>query len=311
VTVFLLRRLATLVPLLALVSFAAFLLTALSPGDPAMVVARQRSLDEPSASDLARIRQELNLDDPVPVRYLRWVGRAARGDLGTSFSGAPILPTLVERFGFTLALAVPAFVASIAVAVPVGVVAAVRRGSAADHASRLAALLGASMPSFVLGYLLIIVLSVKLRLLPVAGRGTLGHMLMPVATLALGSGASLARLVRSSLLETLGDDYVRTARSKGASRSAVIVRHAMRNSMLPVVTVLGMRFGRLLAGAAIVETVFTWPGVGRYLVEAIYNHDYPVVQAFVLFTGAMLVMANLAVDLLHTRLDPRVRLGPG
>ncbi len=302
----LLRRLLAAVPVLFFITFFAFLLANASPGDPALVVARQRAMDQPTAEDLVAIRKELRLGDPVVVRYLRWVGDAAGGDLGTSFRGDPILPTLLSRFGFTLQVAVPAMVLSMLIAFPVGVFAAVQRGSVGDHVSRLASLLGASVPSFALGYILIIVFSVKLHLLPVAGRGSWLHLVMPTATLALGAGASLARLVRSSLLETLGDDYVRTARSKGLVERTVVVSHGLRNSVLAVVTVLGMRFGRLLAGAAIVETVFTWPGIGRYVVESIYNQDYPAVQGFVVFIGTFIVVVNLIVDLLYTRLDPRI-----
>lgn len=305
---YLFRRLLALVPILFFITLFAFLLASVSPGDPALVVARQRALDQPTAEELALIRSELHLDDPLLIRYVRWVGDAMRGDLGTSFRGDPVLPTLLSRFGFTLQLAVPALALSMMIALPVGVVAAVRRGSISDHASRVAALLGASVPSFALGYMLIIVLSVKMHLLPVAGRGSWRHMVMPTVTLALGAGASLARLVRSSLLETLGDDYVRTARSKGLAERTVI-GHALRNSVLPVVTVLGMRLGRLLAGAAIVETVFTWPGIGRYVVESIYNQDYPAVQGFVVFIGVVVVVANLLTDLLYLRLDPRIRIG--
>ncbi|MGQ0743826.1 MAG: ABC transporter permease [Acidimicrobiales bacterium] len=305
-TRFLLRRLAAAAAILMVLTVAAFGLTALNPGDPALALARQR-FTEPTAADVAEVRLELRLDDPLAVRYLDWLDRATQGDLGTTQQGAPVLGTLLSRFGFTLQIALPALALSLLVAIPVGTVAALKRGSGIDQFSRLGALTGASIPSFALGYLLIIGLAVKVQLLPAAGRGTLGHLVMPVLTLALGAGAGLARLVRSSLLETLGDDYVRTARAKGVSPRSVVV-HALRNSLLPVVTVLGLRFGRLLAGAAIVETVFTWPGVGRLAVESIYNHDYPVVAGFVLFTGALLVVSNLLADLAYTRLDPRVRL---
>lgn len=308
-TGYLVRRLVSLVPVLLIVTFLAFLLASLSPGDPAIVVARQRNTEQPSAQEIADIRAELRLDDPFAVRYLHWVTGVVRGDLGTSFQGDRVLPALTTRMGATMQLAIPAFLLSTLIALAMGTISAVRRGSLVDHLSRVAALVGSAMPSFALAYLLIIIFSVKLHLLPVAGRESWKNLVLPVLTLGLGSGASLGRLVRSSLLDTLGDDYVRTARAKGLGERAVVVFHALRNSLVPILTVLGLRFGRLLAGAAIVETVFTWPGVGRYVVESIFNQDYPVIQGFVILTGTGFVVVNLVIDLLYARMDPRVLVG--
>ena len=308
-TRYLARRVGALVPVWLTISFVAFVVASLAPGDPALMALRQRGPDPPTAQEVAQLRQELHLDDPLLVRYGRWVVAAARGDLGISFKGFLVLPTILDRFGASLQLAVPAFLLALAIALPLGVVSAARRGSPVDHGLRVASLIGASLPSFWLGYLLIIVLSVKLHLLPVAGRGTWRNVVMPALTLALGSGASLGRLARSSLLDTLGEDYVRTAWAKGLGERAVLVRHALRNSLLAVVTVSGLRFARLLAGAAIVETVFTWPGIGRLMVESINDRDYPTIQGIVLFAGTVFVVVNLVTDLAVARLDPRVRLG--
>ena len=306
---YLLRRLVALVPIWLLISFFAFLLASLAPGDPAEVLLRRQSDQAPSAEEVARVRHELGLDDPFPVRYVRWVGAALHGDLGRSYrTREPVLDELASRFVVTAQLAVPALLLSLLIALPVGVAAAVRHNSLVDHGSRLASLLGASMPSFWLGYVLIIVFAVHWQLFPVAGRGGWQHLVLPASTLALGAGASLARLTRASLLDVLGEDYVRTGRAKGLRERAVVVRHALRNSLIPVVTVAGLRFGHLLGGAAIVETVFAWPGLGKFVVDSIYDRDYPVIQGFVLFTGTVFLLVNLAVDLLYVRLDPKVRL---
>jgi peptide/nickel transport system permease protein len=228
--------------------------------------------------------------------------------LGTSFKGFPVRRVLLTRFWASLELAVPAFFLSLAIAFPLGVVSAVRRGSVLDHVARVVSLTAASVPSFWLGYLLIIVLSFKLHWLPVAGQGSWRNLVMPVLTLGLGAGASLGRLVRSSLLDNLGEDYLRSARAKGLSERAVLMAHALPNSLLAVVTVSGLRFARLLAGAAIVETVFSWPGIGRLMVESINDRDYPTIQGIVLLTGTVFVLVNLLADLAVTWLDPRIRL---
>ena len=303
------RRLAYLAPIWLLISFFAFLLSGLAPGDPAEVLLRRQSDQAPSAEDVARVRAELHLDDPFPVRYARWVAGAASGDLGRSFrTGEPVLPALAERFRVTAELALPALLLGFLLAVPVGVVSAVWRNSLVDHGARMGSLLGASLPSFWLGYMLVLLFAVRLGVLPVAGRGGWHHLVLPAATLALGAGASLARLTRASLLDALGEDYVRTARAKGVAERAVVVAHALRNSLIPVVTVAGLRFGHLLAGAVVVETVFAWPGLGKYVVDSIYDRDYPVIQGFVVFTGTVFVVVNLLVDLLYVRIDPRVRI---
>lgn len=306
---YIVRRVAAIVPVWLLISFFAFGLSNLAPGDPAELILRRQSGDAPTSEAVALLRHELGLDETFALRYARWVTRAVRGDMGTSFrTGQPVVSELAGRFRVTLELAVPAFLLGLLLAIPVGVLAAVRRNSPVDHGARLASLVSASMPSYWLGYVFILVFAVHLGLLPVAGRGGWRHLVLPAVTLALGTAASLARLTRSSVLDVLAEDFVRTARSKGARPGRVVWRHAVRNALIPVVTVMGVSFGHLLAGAAITETVFSWPGLGKFLVDAIYDRDYPTIQGFVLFSGTVFVLLNLAVDLLYVRLDPRVRL---
>lgn len=251
----------------------------------------------------------MGLNDPLPVRYIRWLGDAATGDLGTSYrNGKPVLESLAERFPTTLRVAALGLAISIAVAIPLGVVAAVFRHSILDHFSRVFALAGAAMPSYWVAYLLILLLSVQLGWLPVAGSSTWKHMLLPAITLGIGGSASLMRVVRSEMLENLGQDYVRTARAKGLGSNTVIVQHALRNALLPVTTILGMRLAGMLGGAVIVETIFSWPGVGKLVVDAIFDRDYPMIQGFVIFMGTVTLLINLVVDIGYGLIDPRVKL---
>ncbi len=304
------RRLLGLIPTWLGISLFAFALSTLSPGDPAELILG-RELDRPPTEEqLTEFRERVGLDQPFVVQYGRFVANAVQGDLGTSFrSDEPVLDELVDRFPATLQISIPAFVMALVLAVLVGVLSAVRRNSLADHLSRVGALLGDSVPSFVLAYLLIIIFSVSLRLLPVAGRGGIEHLVLPVLTLALATTASLMRLTRSSLLDVLGEDYVRTARAMGLPERTVIARYALKNALVAVVTVAGLLFAGFITGIVIVETVFAWPGVGRYVVDSIFDRDYAVIRGFVVFTGTVFVLINLVVDLLYVRLDPRVRLG--
>ena len=306
---FVVRRLLTLIPTWLGISLFAFGLSTLSPGDPAELILGAELDRPPTPEQIAEFRERTGLDDPFVVQYVRFVTGAATGDLGKSFqSDEPVLGELVSRFPATLEISVPAFVLALVLALLVGVISAIRRNSLADHLSRVASLLGDSIPSFVLAYLLIFIFSVSLGVLPVAGRGGLDHLVLPVLTLALATTATLMRLTRSSLLEVLGEDYVRTARAMGLPERAVIVRYALKNAMIAVVTVAGLLFAGFITGIVIVETVFAWPGVGRYVVEAIFDRDYAVIRGFVVFTGTVFVLINLVVDLLYLRLDPRVRL---
>lgn len=304
-----LRRVAALVPVWLGISLFAFTLASLAPGDPAEIILLSRESGPPTAEEVAAMRERLRLDDPFVVQYGRWVGGALTGDFGNSFrTGEAILPQLWRKFLITLQVAVPAAAIAVVVAVSVGVLAAVRRNSLADHGSRLSALFLASVPSFVLGYLLIIVFSVKLGWLPVAGRGTWQHLVLPASTLGLATTASMMRLMRSSLLDVLGEDYVITARAMGLRERSVVGRYALKNAMIPVVTLAGLVFGFFVTGTVIIETVFAWPGLGKFVVDSIFARDYPVIQGFVVFTGTMFVLINLIVDLVYVWLDPRVRL---
>ena len=309
-TGYLVRRILSLVPIWLGISLFAFSLASLSPSDPATLILERNQDDPVTPEQLEAFRERYGLDDPFVVQYARWVGRAAQGDLGDSFrSGQPVLGELVSRFPATLQVTVPAFGVAVLVALGVGVLSAVRRGSLSDHGSRIAALLADSIPSFVLAYLLIIVFAVNFHLLPVAGRGTWRHLVLPVLSLGLATSASLMRLTRSSLLEVLEEDYVRTARAMGLPWRTVVLSHALKNALIPVVTLAALVLGSLVTGTVIVETVFAWPGVGKYVVDSIFARDYAVIQGFVVFTGTIFVVVNLLVDLLYVRLDPRVRLG--
>lgn len=311
-TRYLLRRLVYLVPVWLSISFIAFALANLTPGDPARLMLQRDLGRQPTETEVTAARAELRLDDPFVIRYGRWLGHAATGDLGTSYrSGEPVLGALLERFPYTFQIAALGLLGAVAVALPLGILAAVWRNSPLDHLSRLLALLGAAMPSYWVAYLLILLFAVRLQLLPVAGRGTWQHLVLPSVTLGLAASASLMRLTRSEMLEVLGQDFVRTGWAKGLSAQAVIVGHALRNAMLPVVTVAGMRFGVLLGGAVIVETIFAWPGIGQFVVDAIFARDYPVIQGFVVFMGTVFLLVNLLVDLGYAALDPRIRLTGG
>lgn len=306
-----LRRLVALVPTWLGISLAAFVLAGLAPGDPAQLILNRELNAPPTAEQLQQFREANGLDDPAVVQYLRFVSGLFQGELGTSFrSGEPVLGELVERAPATLSVTLPAFALAIGLAVTIGVLSAVRRNSLVDHGSRLAALMSDSVPTFVLAYGLIIVLAVQAGLLPVAGRGTWQHLILPVLTLALGTTASLMRLTRSSMLEVLGEDYVRTARAMGFPARSVVVRHALRNALLPVVTVAGLVLAGFVTGTVIVETIFALPGIGTFVVDAIFARDYPVIQGFVVFTGTVFLLVNLVVDLLQAALDPRIRLVP-
>lgn len=305
---YLLRRLAYLVPVWLGISFIAFALANLTPGDPARLMLQRELGRQPTGDEVAVARAELRLDDPFVVRYGRWLGDAVTGNLGTSYrTGEPVLGALLGRFPYTFQIAFIGLLGAVALALPLGILAAVWRNSPLDHLSRILALVGAAMPSYWVAYLLILVLAVRLQVLPVAGRGTWQHLILPSITLGLAASASLMRLTRSEMLEVLGQDFVRTGWAKGLGAQAVIVGHALRNALLPVMTVAGMRFAGLLGGAVIVETIFAWPGIGKFVLDSIFDRDYPVIQGFVVFMGTVFLLINLLVDLGYAALDPRIR----
>jgi len=304
------RRLLLAIPTLVGLVVLAFTLIVLTPGDPATELARRRAPSgEATEVDIARARDELRLDRPYPVQLGEWITHAARGDLGRSFStGKPVAAELIERIPATAQLAGSALVLAVVLALPLGALAAVRARTLADQGVRVAALLLASIPGFFLAYLLVVVFATTLHLLPVAGRATPASLILPALTLAAGPTALLSRLVRASLLEVLGEDYIRTARSHGLRDAVVVFRHALPNALLSTVTVIGSLAGHLLAGAVIIETIFAWPGVGKLAVDAIAQRDYTMIQGIVLFVGAIFIVVNLLVDLSYGLIDPRIRI---
>ncbi|WP_436346847.1 nickel ABC transporter permease [Natronorubrum sp. FCH18a] len=282
----------------------------LTPGDPAYTILREQRQSPPSESEVASFRAEHGLDDPFLVQYVSWLTDALRGDLGVSYYQSESVTSLVLTYlPNTLELALAATAVSLVLAVPLGVLSAVHRDTWIDHTSQIAALVGVSMPNFWLGYLLLLVCSLWLGLTPVGGAGTLGHLVLPAITLGTGMAAIVTRLVRTSMLEVLEADYVDTARSKGVHERLVIYKHALRNALIPVVTIIGLQFGYVINGAVIVETVFQRPGLGTLLVDAVFARDYPIVQGVVLVTAVAFVVTNQLVDLAYVALDPRVERG--
>ena len=280
-----------------------FAIVRLIPGDPARLLAGDFATDQ----IVDELRQRWRLNDPLPVQYAVYVGGVLRGDLGRSITtSTPVRPELVERFLRTLELAVAGVVLAAVIGGAAGIVSAVRRSSLTDYVATALALTGISTPIFWSGLLLILLFSVRLEWLPAGGTGSLRHLVLPALSLGLFGAGVLARQTRSGMLEVLGQDFVRTARAKGLPERSVVVKHALKNALIPVVTVLGDQFGRVLGGAILTETVFAWPGMGRYLIEAISQRDYPAVQGAMLVFAAAVVAVNLLVDLSYGLLDPRV-----
>ncbi len=305
---YLARRLLVLPPLLLGISLISFLLLNFAPGDAAEItLRRQNGGVTPPREAVEQMRRELGLDAPLPLRYARWLSRAVRGDLGDSYrSGDSIAAEMARRLPATLLLAAAGLTIALLAGIPLGVLAALRRGSWVDAVTRLLALLGAAVPSYLLALLLMLFFAVKLNWLPAIGYGSPKNLVLPALALSFAVTAQLMRLTRAAMLEAQGQDYMRTARAKGLSESTVIWRHALKNAMLPVITVVGTSAGHLLGGAVIIETIFGWPGVGQFVVAGISQRDYPVVQGFVLYIAIIFLMVNLAVDLTYRWLDPRL-----
>jgi peptide/nickel transport system permease protein len=301
------RRILAIVPVLFGVTLAVFSMLFLVPGDPVKIMLAEFVT---TPEQIAQMRAQLHLDEPVLKQYGRFVGNALRGDLGISIrSRRPVAAEITENIGSTGQLALASMLVAIGLGVPLGLLAALGRNSWLDVAAMVVALLGVAMPSFWLGLLLIFVFSLHLGWLPATGGGDLLHLVMPSVALGMIAAAIIARLTRSSMLEVLGQDYVRTARAKGLGGWSVIGRHALRNALIPVVTVFGLQFGNLLAGAVIVETVFSRPGLGRLIVGGILAKDFPLVQGTVLFVAATYVLINVVVDVAYAYVDPRIRIG--
>jgi ABC-type dipeptide/oligopeptide/nickel transport system permease component len=301
---YILRRIAMLVPVLVGVTLVAFSLLHLVPGDPAEVLGGQ----EATQQDLERIRKEFGLDQPLVIQYVRFVGNAIRGDLGISIQTRHnVRELLLQRLAFTLQLSLVSIVVAAALGLLAGIVSATRQYSLFDTGSMLAALFGISMPIFWLGLLLILMFSVQLRWLPSGGTGELRHLVLPAIALGSASAALIARMTRASMLEVTRQDYIRTARAAGHGERSVIFRHALKNAMIPVLTVVGLEFGTMLGGAVLTETVFSLPGIGRLLVEGIFARDYPVVQGAMILVATTFVLVNLLTDIAYALVDPRIR----
>jgi peptide/nickel transport system permease protein len=300
---FLLGRLALLVPTLLGVLAVTFLLLYVAPGDPVEAMVGERA----DSATMASLRAQLHLDDPVPLQFARYVGGVLRGDLGTSYiTRRPILGDLLQRFPATLQLAGAAMVFAAIIGISAGVYSAWRPGSWPDRLGTLVAYLGVSFPVYWVGLLLIMIFAVTLRWLPPSGaRGPI-YLILPALTLGMRSVAVLSRMTRAAMLEVLQSDFVRTARAKGVGEGRVVLRHAFRNALLPVVTVLGLDFGSYLTGSILTETIFSWPGVGRYVLTAIDKRDLPAIQGSILFLSVVFVLVNLVTDMVYARVDPRV-----
>ncbi|MBI4012459.1 MAG: ABC transporter permease [Candidatus Rokubacteria bacterium] len=301
---YLLRRLAQSLVVLLGISVVVFVILHLT-GDPTLLLLPP----DASAEEIAKFRRAMGFDDPLYLQYWRFLRGALRGDFGTSLRhDEPALGLVWQRMPATIELTAVALGVALVLAIPAGIVSAAFRNTALDYVSTVLALVGQAMPTFWLGIMLILIFSVGLHLLPSSGRGGPANLVLPALTLGLFTTARIMRLTRSGMLEVLGQDYVRTARAKGVGERRVVWKHALKNAGIPIVTIVGLELGTLLGGAVITETIFAWPGVGRLSVQAIYNRDYPVVQASVFLLASIFVLVNLVVDVLYTYLDPRIRI---
>jgi len=309
---YILRRIIATIPVMGVVALLVFSMLFLAPGDPAVIIAGESA----SAEQLARMRQNMGLDQPLPVQFARWVGRVVIGDLGTSLhSGKPVTEMIGARVGTTLSLAIVTIIFSLLVAVPMGILAAWARGRFIDKAVMSIAVLGFSTPVFVVGYAFIFIFAVKAGWFPVQGFTALGDdpvrflrtVTLPAITLSLAYVALVSRITRSSLLETLGEDFIRTARAKGATERRVLLRHALRNAAVPIITVAGSAAAFLIGGVVVTESVFNLPGMGRLVVESVLARDYPLIQGLILLLSLIYIGINLLTDILYSVFDPRIR----
>ncbi len=303
---YLIRRLVFAVPVLLGVSIAVFLMLHLIPGDPALAMLR----GQPSVTqeDVERLREQMGLNDPLPVQYLKWIGNVLQGDFGDSIQAhRPVLTMISEQAGATIQLALVAMVLAIIIGVVLGTVSALRRNSWVDTLCSLVALFGVSMPSFWFGLILIYVFSLRLGWFPVTGEGGWKRLVLPALALSLDFSAIIARLIRSSLIEVLQQDYIRTARAKGLREPLVVARHALRNALMAVITIIGLQLGTLLGGAVVIETVFARQGIGRLAITGILGKDFPLVQGIVILAASVYVVINLIIDLSYGLLDPRIK----
>jgi len=301
---YVIKRLLSMIPVLIGISILLFFMLRMLPGDPAQVLAGQMA----SPEEIATIRTQLGLDRPIYEQYLSYLGRLMRLDLGRSArTQNPVIEEIWARLPNTVLLAVVAISLACMLGIPAGIISAVRPYTWVDYAVTMGALFGISIPVFWLGMMLVVLFSVILRWLPAGGTGGWQHVVLPSVTLASFVVAFIARMTRSTMLETLAQDYTTTARSKGLKENVVVIKHALKNALIPIVTVVGLQFGLLLGGAVLTETVFAWPGIGRLIVDSILARDYPVIQGTILIFGLLYLLVNLAVDLAYAYIDPRIR----
>lgn len=310
---YVIKRVLATIPVMVVVAAFVFLMLRLSPGDPASVIAG----DYATAEDIVRIREQLGLNEPILVQFTKWIGALAQGDLGTSiFTNLPVTTLIAQRIEPTLMLTITTIIFTVLVAVPLGTLAAWKAGSWVDRGVMLFSVAGFSVPVFVLGYILIYVISIKLQWLPVQGYRSmfehglwpfLQHIIMPTLTLSVIFIALIARMTRASVMEVLQEDYVRTARAKGQSEIKVLLRHALRNAAVPIVTVIGIGIALLIGGVVVTESVYNIPGLGRLVLDAVLARDYPIIQGLILFFSFIYILINLIIDLSYTLFDPRIR----
>ncbi len=298
------KRMLQAVPVIIFVTIISFSLIHFAPGDPALI----RAGEDASAEQVERIREAMGLNKPVHQQYFDWVTGMFRGDLGRSLQdGRPVFPTLIRRLPATMMLVFVSFLVSIGVGIPIGVFSAVRRNTLADAIARIFALLGLSMPNFWMGLMLILIFAYHLRLIPASGAGTPLHLIMPGISLGLPSAALITRLTRSSLLEVFNQDYIRTAHSKGLSKRVIVYKHALKNAMLPVVTIIGLQIGYRLGGSVIIESVFAYPGIGRFAYRRMLARDYPMIMGNLLIFSFTFILINLLTDIIYGFLNPKIR----
>lgn len=301
---YILRRILLLIPVIIGVTFIVYTIMYLTPGSPAQIILGEQAPED----QVAALEEEMGLNDPFIVQYGRFLGNAVQGDFGRSYqNNRPVFREVMQRFPSTLKLTFASTIIAVVIGVPIGILSATKQYSVMDSVTMLLALLGVSMPVFWLGLLLILLFSVKLKWLPSAGSGTWKHIILPAVSLGAGMMATVTRMTRSSMLEVIRQDYIRTARAKGVSERVVINKHALKNALIPIITVVGLQFGSLLGGAVITETVFSWPGVGRLMIDGIRMKDTPVVLACVIFMAVTFSIINLIVDILYAFVDPRIR----
>lgn len=299
------RRLIFLIPIIIGVTFISFSILRLTPGDPAQILLGENATEE----DIRAIRQKFGLDKPFFIQYAIYISNVFRGDLGISIrTQRTVLAEVMARYPATLELAGTAVVIASLIGLIAGIIAASNQNSVFDYGSMIISLFGISMPIFWLGLMLMLVFSVILGWLPAVGRGTLAHLVLPAVSLGANSAAIIARMTRSSMLEVIRQDYIQTARAKGLAERVVLYKHAVRNALIPVITVMGIQFGYLLSGAVLTETVFAWPGVGRLMIQSIYMRDYPVVQGAILLVAINFTLVNLFVDVLYGYINPKIRI---